>query len=120
MATLMPMLSNVKVARVEFRLTEASLTGKLLGLQAKAMGTTGEQLAQSAPMFLGMGLSRLQMPELTQMVTQAVGSFLQNPGTLTVTVEPAEPVSIAAIAALSQSDPKALPDLLNLTVTATN
>ncbi len=84
------------------------------------MGTTGDQLAQSAPMFLGMGLSQLQMPELTQMVTAAVSGFLQNPGTLTISIAPAEPVSVAAIAALSQSDPKALPDLLNLSVTATN
>ncbi len=120
MMALMPMLSNVKVASMMLKLTDDSLTGKLLDMQAKQMGTTGEQLAQSAPMFLGMGLSQLQMPELTQMVTQAIGGFLQNPGTLTIAIEPAEPVSVAAIAALSQSDPKALPELLNLSVTASN
>lgn len=120
MAALMPMLSDVKVAGMAIRLTDNSLTSKLLDFQARQMGTTGDQLAQSAPMFLGMGLSQLQMPELTQMVTAAVSGFLQNPGTLTISIAPAEPVSVAAIAALSQSDPKALPDLLNLSVTATN
>ncbi len=70
MQALMPMLSSVKVASMTLQITDASLTGKLLDMQAKKMGTSGEQLAQSAPMFLGMGLSRLQMPELTQMVTR--------------------------------------------------
>ena len=41
-------------------------------------------------MMIGMGMSQLNMPELTAMVTSAVGKFLKEKGTLFVDVTPNE------------------------------
>jgi len=77
-AELLPILSNLKLSNFKLGLTDKSLTGRLLDYQAGQMGTTGDQLAQGAPLMIGLGLGGLNMPEFTEMVTKAVGSFLQN------------------------------------------
>ncbi|MEM9732979.1 MAG: hypothetical protein AAF903_05760 [Pseudomonadota bacterium] len=115
---MMPLLSQLKVDSMSLSLTDKSLVGKLLDMQAQQMGTSGEQLAAGAPMMLGMGMAGLGMPGLTEMVTSAVGKFLQQKGTLTASVIPANPVSVSDIMMASQTDPKKLPQMMNLQVTA--
>ncbi|MEL7273142.1 MAG: hypothetical protein AAGK33_06860 [Pseudomonadota bacterium] len=115
---MLPLLSQLKVDNMTLSLTDKSLVGKLLDMQAQQMGTSGEQLAAGAPMMLGMGMAGLGMPGLTEMVTTAVGKFLQQKGTLTASVTPANPVSVGEIMMASQTDPKKLPDMLNLQVRA--
>ncbi|MEL7229499.1 MAG: hypothetical protein AAGK38_06270, partial [Pseudomonadota bacterium] len=115
---MLPLLSQLKVDNMTLSLTDKSLVGKLLDMQAQQMGTSGEQLAAGAPMMLGMGMAGLGMPGLTEMVTTAVGKFLQQKGTLTASVTPTNPVSVGEIMMASQTDPKKLPDMLNLQVTA--
>jgi hypothetical protein len=115
-AELLPILSNLKLTDFKFGLTDKSLTGRLLDFQAKQMGTTGDQLAQGAPMMIGLGMGGLNMPEFTEMVTKAVGSFLTNKGTLTVEAAPAEPVSIINVVLAGQADPTKVPEMLNLQI----
>lgn len=115
---MMPYLTQLNVDQLELSLTDQSLVGKLLDFQGKQMGTSGEQLAAGAPMMLGMGMAGLGMPALTEMVTSAVGKFLQTKGTLTASVKPSKPVSVGEIMMTSQTDPKKLPEMLNLNVVA--
>lgn len=116
-AKFIPILSGVKLEDFSLKLTDRSLTGRLLGFQASQMGTTAEQLAAGAPMLLSAGMAGLGMPELTQMVSKAVGDFLQQKGALSVEMNPEAPVSVAEIMTVGQSDPKQIPELLNLQVT---
>lgn len=118
LGSMMNVLGGVKLEDFSVSLTDRSLTGRLLDFQAKQMGTTGDQLAASAPLFIGLGLGQLQMPELSEMITKAATTFLKERGTITARVAPKEPVSISQIFAASQSDPKQLPELLNLQVSA--
>ncbi len=113
---LLPILSNLKLSDFKLGLTDKSLTGRLLDFQASQMGTTGDQLAQGAPMMIGIGMGGLNMPEFTEMVTKAVGSFLQNKGTLSVEAAPAEPVSIVNVVLAGQADPTKVPEMLNLKI----
>ena len=115
---IMPVLSNVKLEGIKLALTDRSLTGKLLDFQAKQMGTTGDQLASGAPMMIGMGMGGLGMPALTEMVTKAVGTFLQTKGTLTVEAVPPQPVPIMNLVMTGQGDPTKIPDMINLKVSA--
>ena len=114
----MDKVSQVKLERLGLSLTDRSLLGKVLDFQAQQMGTTGEQLAQGAPMMLGMGMAQLNMPEFTEMVTNAVGKFLRDKGTLSVEAVPAEPVPVVSVVAAGQADPTKVPQLLNLQVQA--
>ncbi len=116
-AAMIPELSKIKLEGLKIALTDRSLTGKLLDMQAAQMGTTGDQLAQGAPMMIGLGMGGLGMPEFTEMVTQAVGSFLQNKGTLTVEAKPAEPVAIMDVVLKGQANPTVVPQMLNLQIT---
>jgi len=116
-AAMIPELSKIKLEDLKIALTDHSLTGKLLDMQAQQMGTTGDALAQGAPMMIGLGMGGLGMPEFTEMVTQAVGKFLQDKGTLTVEAKPAEPVAIMDVVLKGQADPTVVPEMLNLQVT---
>ena len=113
---LLPILANLKLSDFKLGLTDRSLTGRLLDFQASQMGTTGDQLAQGAPMMIGLGMGGLNMPDFTEMVTKAVGSFLQNKGTLSVEAVPAEPVSIVNVVLAGQADPTKVPEMLNLKI----
>lgn len=111
-------LGGVKLETFKMALTDHSLTGRLLDFQASQMGTTGDQLAAGAPMMIGMGMGGLQMPALTEMVTVAVGKFLKEKGTITVEATPAEPTSIVNVVMAGQADPKKIPEMINLQVSA--
>lgn len=117
-AAMIPELSKIKLEGLKIALTDKSLTGKLLDMQAAQMGTTGDQLAQGAPMMIGIGMGGLGMPEFTEMVTQAVGRFLQDKGTLTVEAKPAEPVAIMDVVLKGQANPTVVPAMLNLQITS--
>ena len=82
------------------------------------MGTTGDQLAAGAPMMVGMGMGGLGMPGFTDMVTTAIGSFLKDKGTLSVEAQPEDSISVLDLVMTSQTDPKKLPEMLNMQVRA--
>lgn len=113
---ILPDLAGIKLDSLNLALTDQSLTGKLLDFQAQQMGTTGDQLAQAAPMMIGLGMGGLGMPQFTEMVTEAVGKFLKDKGTLSVTAQPAQPVSIVEVVMKGQADPSSVPNLIGLKV----
>ncbi|MEM8749769.1 MAG: hypothetical protein AAGF28_05665 [Pseudomonadota bacterium] len=115
---ILPELSKLKLSNFKLALTDRSLTSRLLDFQAAQMGTTGDQLAAGAPMMIGIGLGQLGMPEFTDMVTKAVGTFLSTKGTLTVEATPSEPVPIMTTVLAGQADPTRIPELINLQITA--
>ncbi|EFL90543.1 hypothetical protein [Ahrensia sp. R2A130] len=112
------LLSELDLNDFSLSLTDQSLTQRLLDFQGQQMGSTGDQLAASVPMFLGMGMASLGMPDLTDMVTKAVGTFVKDKGTLSVEAKPAAPVSVGSLIVTGQTNPKALPEMLNLQVKA--
>ncbi|MEE9315089.1 MAG: hypothetical protein V3V02_10615 [Rhizobiaceae bacterium] len=95
-----------------------SLTDRGLKFASKQMGQPPEQLVQMAPMMIGMGMGQLKMPEVSQMVSEAVAAFLKKPGTLSISVKPEKPIAFTSIGVTGAADPKALVKLLNLQVTA--
>ena len=101
-----------------FSFKDDSLTGRGMKFAATQMGQPEEQLTAAAPMMIGMGMGQLQMPELTAMVSDAVGKFLAKPGTISVSVKPEKPITFADIAAAGSSNPKSLMKLLNVQVSA--
>lgn len=114
----MALLGELMLESVTVELQDDSITKRLLDFQASQMSTTGDQLAAGAPMFIALGMGQLKMPEFTQKVAGAVGTFLQNPGTLTVTAKPSTPVSFAQLMQASQQAPRTVIEMLNVDVTA--
>ena len=118
MVEMLSALGELKVESATVELTDDSITKKLLDFQAGQMNTTGDQLAAGAPMFVGIGMGSLRMPEFTQQVAEAVGTFLKNPGTLTVAAKPAAPVSFAQLMQAAQQAPRVVIEMLNVQVSA--
>lgn len=117
---MMSVLGQLNIESAAIILKDDSGTKKILDYVAKQQGSTGAQLAAGVPFIIAAGMGQLGMPELTQQVSTAVGSFLQNPGTLTIAAKPAQPVPMMQVFGAAQQSPKAAVDMLNVSVTATN
>lgn len=114
------MLQKLDFRGASVSIKDDSITERALKLAGKKMNQPPESIAAGAPMMIGLGMQKFQMPELTQMISNAVGAFLQNPGTLTVSANPAKPVNFMELVLASQANPQELVKLLNLKAEASN
>ena len=99
------------------RLEDRSLLDRALQAGAEAQGSTPEELRMQAAAMVGMGLmaASAEAPQaLVASLGQALTGFINQGGTLLVSVSPDEPVSVGEIMA----DPAAMDaERLGLTVT---
>ncbi len=101
--------------------SDDSLTNRALKMASTQMGQPPEQLAAGAPIMISLGLAQLNMPELTQMVSDTVGKFLLNPDRISISISPDKPLGaeeFKAFGAIGAANPKAVIDQLNLQITA--
>ena len=110
--------AQIEIQSVTLRYEDASLAGKVLDYQAEKQGIPPEQYAQQIAAALPFLLAALNNPAFQQQVAGAVGTFLQDPQSLTVRLAPEAPISGAEIVQTVQSAPQTLPDRLNATITA--
>jgi hypothetical protein len=103
-------------ARIEF--TDDSLTSRALDLVASQQGAKPADVANQAKALVPFAMMQLNNPELTQMVTQAVSSFLDNPQNLAIIAQPPAPIPFALIAAGAMGAPQTLPQQLGVKVVA--
>lgn len=101
------------------RWDDDSLTGKVLEFVGKSQGMSAADVANQAKAVVPFLLAQLNNPELTQQVTAAVTKYLDNPKSLEIVAEPAEPVPFALIMAGAMSpSPQDLAKTLGVTVEA--
>ncbi len=114
------LLDELEVKKYRTAITDRTLIDKALIIAAEQMGATPEDVRISAPAMIRVSGAQLASmdPRLPQFV-EAVAAWVELGGTLTVSAEPAEPQSLAAIIAAGQGNPIALIDLLNIAVTQT-
>ncbi|WP_034492096.1 hypothetical protein [Afifella pfennigii] len=97
---------------------DASLAGRVLEHYAKAQNMSREEYANQLSAALPFMLSFLQNPEFQSEAAAAIGAFLTDPKSLTISVEPSDPVSGAQILQLIGTAPQTIPDILNASVKA--
>lgn len=87
---------------IALTLEDLSLLERALDAAAEAQGSTPAQLRLQAGALIALGLaaapSQLPRPFVTAL-GEAVNSFIQNGGSITVAMDPAEPVSVGEIMA---------------------
>ena len=113
-------LSQLKLEKLDVALKDDSGTRKILDYVAQQQGTTGDQVANMAPIMISAAMRQIQAPEFTKEVSDAVATYLQNPGTLTVSVNPDQSPTFSQIAQAALQSPKFVIDLLKVKVEATN
>ena len=97
---------------------DLSLLERALEAAAEAQGSSPAQLRLQAGAIVAMGLAMAPAEIPRPFVTAlggAVNSFIQNGGSITVAMDPSEPVSVGEI---MESGSKLDTDRLGLTVTA--
>lgn len=98
-------LMQLSLIEMTYELEDDSIVQRVLDKQSKAMGMTADELAERAPAFVSMGMSQLNTPEFTASVAAAVGEFLKEQGTLSVSIKPANPVPFMQLAMTASLDP---------------
>lgn len=114
------LLGELEIRKYRTAITDRTLIDKALVLAAEQMGATPEDVRISAPAMIRVSGAQLASmdPRLPEFV-EAVAAWVESGGTLTVSADPAEPQSLAAVIAAGQGNPIALIDLLNISVTQT-
>lgn len=100
------------------KFNDDSLTNKVLDYVGKQQNVSGKDIANMAKGAVPFMLAQLNNPELTQQATAAIGAFLDDPKSLTISAKPAAPVPFAVLAAGGMGDPTSLPKTLGVSVTA--
>jgi hypothetical protein len=116
----MMLLSQLTVQSLKVHYSDNSLAGKILEAAAVKQGTTRELYAQQLAGALPFFLSMIQNPEFQNKVAAAVGQFLTDPKSLTISVQPERPISGAELLGLVQTAPQTLPDVLGASIEANN
>jgi hypothetical protein len=112
------MLQQLTFSSAEISFEDASLTGRVLDYFGKQQGISGEQMGQAVKGMLPLMLGQLGIPALQQQIAEAANIYVDNPGSLTVSAQPAEPVPFSQIMGVGGSDPRQLVDLLDVKVSA--
>jgi hypothetical protein len=112
------LMQQMNFVNASIRFEDQSLTGRALSYTGKQQGITGEQMGQAMKGMLPLMLGQLGIPALQQQISAAANIYLDNPGSITVSARPANPVSLPVIMGAGMGDPRTLVDLLNVEVTA--
>jgi hypothetical protein len=111
-------VSKTKVHELTIRYDDHSLAGRVLDFLAQQQGLARADYAKQISDALPFLLIAINNPGFQEQVATAVGSFLQDPKSLTIELAPDAPVSGDDLVALAKTDPGKIPDTLNASVTA--
>lgn len=115
---LMGALGTVTVDSLSIGYNDDGLTDKILEKAASDQGvdkaTLVAQLSQMMPMMLAM----LENPEFEKKVTDAVTTFLNAPGNLTVSADPPAPVAVPQLVGVAMMAPQTIPTVLSVDIKA--
>lgn len=100
------------------RFADDGITERALDVVGKQQGTSGDQLAQMIKAMTPIMLAQYNVPELQNMLSEAVNTYLDNPGSLTITAQPQNPVPFPMILGAGMGAPNTLPEVLGVTVKA--
>jgi hypothetical protein len=102
----------------QIRFEDDGVTAKALDYAGKKQGSNGPQMAQMIKAMTPIVLSQYNIPELQNMLSQAVNTYLDKPENLTITAEPANPVPFPMIMGAAMGAPNTLPNVLGVKVSA--
>jgi hypothetical protein len=112
------LLQRLTFNSAQIRFEDDGITKRALDYAGKKQNTNGEQMAQMVKAMTPLMLAQYNMPELQTMLSNAVNTFLDKPGTMTIDAEPANPVPFPMIMGAAMGAPNTLPKVLGVKVSA--
>jgi len=110
--------SKVEVHRIAIRYDDDSLAGRVLDYMAAQQGISRDDYANQMAAALPFLLAVLNNPAFQNQVAEALSAFLKDPQSLSINIEPEQPVSGAEIMGLAGTAPQTIPDRLKASVEA--
>lgn len=118
MMSMMGLAQQLIYNGASIRFDDAGITAKALDFAGKQQGVDGKQMAASLKGMMPMMLGAMNMPDLQKQIETAVGAYLDDPKSLTISANPAEPLPAPQIMGAAMGDPANLVKTLNVQVTA--
>ncbi|WP_053998540.1 hypothetical protein [Ahrensia marina] len=112
------MMQQLDINSASITIEDKSLTGRLIDYFGAQQGMNRESTIAFAKGMLPLGLAQLGAPDFAATASAAIGQYLDNPKTLTISAAPANPVPVAQLIAAGASNPAALISTLALKVEA--
>lgn len=112
------LLQRLTFNSADLRFEDDGFTKRALDYAGKSQNTTGPQMAQMLKAMTPIVLAQYNMPELQNMLSEAVNTFLDKPESFTITVEPPKPVPFPMIMGAAMGAPNTLPQVLGVKVSA--
>ena len=101
---------------IEVSFEDQSFTNRFIEKTAKESGGAAATVRQQFSAIAKGPLAIFQRPEFAEMVGTVVDNFLANPGKITVTAKPLEPIALVGFAVMAQQAPGNVIDALNIEV----
>lgn len=110
--------ATATVDSAKIRFDNAGIVGRIIEMQAKAMGATPDQFVEQISGALPLLLSVVGNQGFQDRIATAATAFLKDPKSLTITAAPGNPVSIMQIFGAASAAPQTLPDVLAVDIQA--
>jgi hypothetical protein len=110
--------AKIELHTVTIRYDDNSLAGRVLDVLAQQQGISREEYANQIAGALPFLLAALNNQAFQDQVAGALGTFLKDPQSITVKLQPDAPVSGEEIMGLAGTSPQSIPDRLKATITA--
>ena len=101
---------------VEISFEDQSFTNRFVEKTVREFGGDAATVRQQFSAIAKGPLAIFQRPEFAEMVGTVVDNFLANPGKITVTAKPLEPIALVGFAVMAQQAPGNVIDALNIQV----
>ncbi|WP_367715012.1 hypothetical protein AB2N04_13905 [Nitratireductor sp. GISD-1A_MAKvit] len=112
------LMQQLNLHGMSIRFTDASLTGKLIAYVADKQGIKPQDVAHQAKAIVPLLVGQYLGPDLTQSLSRALNTYIDNPRNLTISVEPEDPMPFAVIFGTAMGSPDALAEEVGLTISA--
>ncbi|WEK48666.1 MAG: hypothetical protein P0Y66_12635 [Candidatus Kaistia colombiensis] len=110
--------ATATVDNAKIRFDNAGIVGRIIEMQAKAMGATSDQFVEQISGALPLLLSVVGNQGFQDRIATAATAFLKDPKSLTITAAPGNPVPIMQIFGAASTAPQTLPDVLAVDIQA--
>ena len=112
------LLSQLQFGRFNISYDDEGMTNRLFDYYAQENGQTKDQLVQQTIGILPLVLAQLRSPDLQAQVQEAVTSFMNDPQSFTISLEPDAPTPFPVLIGAAMASPADLVNALNAKVTA--
>ncbi|MER0238170.1 hypothetical protein [Fulvimarina sp. MAC8] len=115
---MMGVLAQLQIQGISLSFEDDSLTERLLEYYAKQMNSTPQDVIDLSVQVVQGNIAQIGDANFQTQVTDAIRSFLEDPDSIRVASEPAQPIPVMQLVGAAMGAPQSIPNVLKLQVQA--